>query len=274
MTTDAHPSLDRRSLLRNGGLVLGFGAIVAACGTERGGSDDPGRLGVAPPPPTLPEGDEAEVDDGVLLRTAQSLEFTALAVYDAAAGLDVLTAAESVLVARFVEDHQRHAADIGALATRVGAEPFECPNPFLMDRAVGPILGALDGTDDLHRDVLNIAHAFEALAGASYQALVAALADPSLRTAAMVVGGEEQRHAAALAAAINPDELINPVLLGGAANDTDADGFPVPHAIPATVGQLTGITLVVGAPDIETGRFSTNLQTPAANTFVYDYLSC
>ena len=271
MTSTPNPSIDRRSLLRNGGLIVGFGAIVAACGTDRAGSDNPGRLGVAAPLPTLPE---AEINDGVFLRTAQSLEYTALAVYEAAAGLDVLSRAELGLVGRFVEDHERHAADIGALAETAGAEQFECPNPFLMDRAVTPILGALDGSDDLHRDVLNIAHAFESLAGATYQALIGALEDASLRTTAMIIGGEEQRHAAALASAINPDALISPVLLGETAIDTDEDGFPIPYAVPSTFGQLTGINLVVGARDAEGARFSIQLQTPADNTLVYDYLSC
>lgn len=271
MGNTPNPSFDRRSLLRNGGIMLSFGAIAAACGTGRSGSDDPGRLGVAAPLPTLPE---AELDDGVLLRTAQSLEYTAIAVYEAAAGLDVLSAAETTLVARFVSDHQRHADDLGALITRVGAEEFTCANPFIMDRAVTPVLGALEGSDDLHRDVLNIAHAFEALAGATYQALVGALEDPSLRTASMLIGSEEHRHAAILAATINPDDLINPVLLGGAPADTDDAGFPVPYAIPATFGQLTALELVVGARDAEGARFSTLLQTPADNTFVYDYLSC
>jgi hypothetical protein len=270
MTSVPNPSLDRRALLRNGGLALSFAAIVAACGNGRAGNDDPGRLGVAAPGPTLPE---SEVNDGVLLRTAQSLEYTALAVYDAAAGLDVLTSAEIALVGRFVSDHERHAADLGALIGRAGAEEFTCPNPFLMDRAVGPILGALEGSDDLHRDVLNIAHAFEELAGASYQALVAALTDVSLRSSAILIGSEEQRHAAALASAINPDAPISPVLFGEVV-EADADGFPVPYAIPATYGQLTGIDLLVGARNTEGTRFSIQLQTPAANTFVYDYLSC
>ncbi len=270
MNSVPNPSFDRRSLLRNGGLLLSFGAVIAACGSERGGSDDPGRLGVAEPAPTLPE---AEVDDGVLLRTAQSLEYTALAVYEAASGLDVLDPTEAALVERFVEDHQRHAADVGTLATGIGAEEFTCPNPFLMDRAVTPALGALDGTDDLNRDVLNIAYAIEAFAGASYQALVGTLEDKALRASAMSIGGEEQRHAAALAAAINPDQLISPALLGGV-DEMDDAGFPIPYVIPSTFGQLTGINLVVGARDDEGTRFSIQLQTPAANSLVYDYLSC
>jgi predicted ABC-type transport system involved in lysophospholipase L1 biosynthesis ATPase subunit len=270
MTSVPNPSLDRRTLLRSSGLVLSFGAIVAACGGNEETSDDPGRLGVAAVAPTLPE---PEVDDAVLLRTAQSLEYTALAVYEAAAGLDVLDADEVELVERFVSDHERHAADVGALISGIGAEEFACPNPFVMERAVAPILAALDGSDDLHRDVLNIAYAFESWAGASYQALVGSLDDSSLRSAAILIGGEEQRHAAAWAAEINPDPLINPELTGGSDQPDDA-GFPVPYAIPATFGQLTGITLVVGARDAEGTRFSIQLQTPAANSLVYDYLSC
>jgi hypothetical protein len=264
-------SIDRRSLLRNGGIFLGFGAIVAACGADRGVSDAPGRLGVATPRPTLAE---VEIDDGVLLRTAQSLEYTALAVYEAAIALDVLSADELVYVERFVDDHQRHAADIGALVGQVGAETFECPNPFLMDRTVIPVLDALEGSDDPHRDVLNIAYAFEQLAGETYQALVGALDDRSLRSAAMIIGGEEQRHAAALAGVINPDAIINPVMVGGEPADTDADGFPLPHVVPATFGQLTGVDLVVGDLDFEGARYTTQLQTPADNTLVYDYISC
>ena len=131
----------------------------------------------------------------------------------------------------------------------------------------------MTSTDDLNRDLLNIAHAFEALAGASYQALVTALADPQLRSEAMRIGADENRHAAALAAAINPDGLISPVLSGGQA-ERDGEGFPVPYAIPATFGQLTAVELVVGAEDAEGARYTTLLQTPAENTFVYEYQSC
>jgi rubrerythrin len=271
MPSIPNPSLDRRSLLRNGGIALSFGAVLAACGTGRSGSDDPGRLGVAEPAPTLPE---AELNDGVLLRTAQSIEYTAIAVYEAAVALDVLSGAENALVERFVADHERHAAAIGALATQAGAEEFTCANPFLMDRAVAPTLAALDGSDNVHRDVLNIAYAFESLAGESYQAMVGVLSDKALRSDAMLIGGEEHRHAAMLATVINPDTLVNPVLLGGAAVENDDDGFPVAYAIPATYGQLTGVNLVVGARNDEGARFSTQLQTPAANSFVYDYESC
>lgn len=262
--------LNRRELLRSGGLVLSMGALVAACGSNRGGSTAAGRLGVAEPPATVPEG---SVDDLALLRTAQSLEYTALAVYDAAGGLGVLDAAESALAARFVDDHTRHALTLGDLIVAAGGEEFQCANPFAMDRLVNPLLAALDGTDDLHRDVLSIAHGFEAVAGASYQSLVAKLQEPALRKAIMQIGTEEQRHAAVLARAINPATPFSPVLTGGN-EEPDADGFPIPHAIPSVFGRVNAIELTVGAPNDEGARFSTQLQTPAENTIVYSFQSC
>src|SRR5690606_30841686 len=144
------------------------------------------------------------------MRTAQSIEYTALDVYAAAAATDALGSGELALVERFVADHQRHADEIGAIVVRLGGESFECANPFLVDRAVTPVLGALDGSDDLPRDLLQIAYAFEQLAGASYQALVSMLVNKPLRASAMTIGTEEHRHAAALAAALNPDTYFSP----------------------------------------------------------------
>lgn len=270
LSPSALAALSRRELLRTGGLVVTMGTLVAACGAGRTGPQSPGRLGVAPPPATLPEG---IIDDLALLRTAQSLEYTALAVYDAAGATGALTDAEGALAERFVADHTRHAAAVGELIAAAGGEEFACPNPFLMDRAVNPILAALDGTDDLHRDLLNIAHAFEQIAGQSYQALVVAFKDPALRQAAMQIGGEELRHATVLARAITPDQTFAPSFFGEP-EEKNAEGFVVPYGIPSVFGRVSGFELVVGAQNDEGARFSLQLQTPAENTIVYDYQSC
>lgn len=266
-----NPSLDRRRLLRDGGLAVSLGALAAACGGNRGGVDAPGRIGVAD---DEPEAGDTEIDDAVLLRTAQSIEYTALDVYAAAAETGALDGDASALVERFVSDHTGHAAQLGSLIGDVGGEEFACANPFLVERAVVPVLGALEGTDDIVRDLIHVAYAFEEFAGRSYQALVTALTDGALRREAMRIGGEEQRHAATLATVLNPEEIISPALLGDIAPETDELGFPVRYAIPSTFGQLTGVTLVVGDVDDDGGRFSTTLQTPAANTFVYSDMSC
>jgi rubrerythrin len=265
-----NPTIDRRKLLRNGGLAISMGAILAACGDRPEG--DPGRVGLAPPGSTLPT---ETVDDVVLLRTAQSLEYTAIDVYAAAADLGVLDATLTAVVERFVEDHTGHAAAVGELIVAAGGEEFPCANPWIMNRAVTPILEAVAESDDVLRDVLNIAHAFESLAAATYQDLVGALTSPELRQAAMQIGADEARHAATLAIAITgaPEAYFSP----GLADDEvlpDEDGFPIPYAVPSVFGQVGSVELIVGAQNDEGGRLVLNLQTPAENTFVYTSQSC
>jgi rubrerythrin len=267
-----NPVIGRRRLLRNGGIVVSLSALMAACGDDRTGLEEPGRVGFAPPPDPLPD---TTINDVVLLRTAQSVEYTAIEVYDIAAGLGVLDASTIAVVTRFVDDHNRHADAVGGLITQAGGEEFTCANPWFMDRVIAPILEAVEGSDDVRRDVLNIAHALESLAAATYQDVVGNLGDPELRRAAMINGADEARHAATLAMLITgtPAGYVSPELLG-LELEPDASGFPVPYAIPSTFGQVGSSELVVGARGADGGRFSILLQTPAENSFVYEYMTC
>jgi hypothetical protein len=263
--------LTRREVIQGGGMLLALGAFGAACAsTEAGGT--PGRIGIAPPPPTLPAVEEPP-SDVTLLRTLQSMEYAALELYAALIATGTLTGDESALFERIVADHTRHAADVGPLITAAGGEEFPCPNQFMMDRSVDPVLAAMEGSDDVHRDVLNIAWAFESNFGASYQSFVKMLQALELRTMAAFHAGEEHRHATVLARIINPDETFSPTFFGQN-EEKDADGFPIPYAIPSVFGRVNGIELVVGAVNDEGSRFSTQLQTPAQNTFVYEYMTC
>jgi hypothetical protein len=282
-STDPTP-LARRELLRNGGIAISLTALLAACG-DRSGSTAPGKLGVE----LLPDEEPADttVDDAVILRTLQSLEYTTIEMHTALADLGAFPDAATELVQRFLDDHQRHADEIGELVTQSGGTPYECANNFMMIRFVRPLLTAVESSDDAERDAIEIANGFENLLAASYQALVEQLTDPALRPGAMTVGNEECRHAAVLALAVNPD-AIAPEL--DATEDTDAadgatddaaatgeatpDEFPSFYAIPAAFGQLTGITLVVGEADDEGARTSVQLQTPAPNSYIYNDLSC
>jgi rubrerythrin len=273
---DQPVTFGRRRLFRDGALVVSLGALVAACGT-RGGATEPGRVGVAEPPPTLPDvslNDPAALDI-VLLRTAQSLEYTAIAVYEVAKDLGVLDEATLTLVDRIVEDHTGHAAAVGSLITENGGEEFQCANPFLMERAITPIVEAISGSDDQLRDVLNTAHALEELAARTYQAVVGSLSTAELRQAAMTIGVDENRHAAALAIAITgaPEAYVGPELTGEDPTPNE-EGVLVPHAITDTFGQLGGVRLIIGARSEEGTRSEFILQTPAENSFVYDYLEC
>lgn len=267
---DSASSLSRRDVLRSGGLVISLGVLVAACGSGRSGVTAPGRVGYEPPPdePTR----DTTVDDVVLLRTAQSLEHTAIELHTALLGLGLFGDAASV-AERFVSDHEAHAEALGELITGAGGQPYTCANEFLMGRAVEPVLAAIESSDDAQRDTFAAAHAFESLLAASHQALVSELSDPALRSAVAGVCGDENRHVAALALAVNEQPLGPDV--GGDGDAADAEGFPVVYAIPATFGQVGGITLIVGDVDDETAsRATVTLQTPAENSFVYNDLSC
>jgi rubrerythrin len=266
------PRYDRRSVLRAGGLTLSLGAILAACGDGRGGLEEPGRVGNATPGTGLPD---APVDDLTYLRTAQSLEHTAIDVYETAMGLGVLSSATTTVVRRFVADHRGHSAALGQLITGLGGETYTCANPWIMERAIAPVIERIQSSDDVVRDLLATAHALESLAGATYQLFTGMLSDPQLRKAAMTIGADEQRHSATLAMAITgtPEGYISPALFGEDVETTDA-GFPIPYAIPSTFGRLGAQELVVGARDADGVRLSLGLQTPAENSYVYDYMSC
>jgi hypothetical protein len=273
VTADApRATFDRRQLLRSGGLTLSLGAMIAACGEGRAGGTDPGRVGEAPSVEPLAEG---EVDDIVLLRTAQSLEYSALDAYTAARGLEVLSAEQETIVLRFIDDHTGHSVALGGFITEAGGEEFACANPWITRRVITPIFDALEGSDDLLRDVLNIAHALECLAAASYQSLVGLLTEPDLRKKIMQIGADENRHAATLAMAITgtPKGYLNPLLLGEPAPEKEPE-FPIAYAVPSTFSMVSAIELVVGVANDEGRRFTVNLQTPAANTFVYSDMSC
>ena len=211
----------------------------------------------------------------MLLRTAQSLEYTALDAYAEARGLDVLSAAQDTIVQRFVDDHTGHSAALGGLITEAGGEEFACANPWLARRVIDPIFDAIDGSDDQLRDVLNIVQALENLLAASYQSFVGSLTAPDLRMKMMQIGADENRHAATMALTITgtPDGYVNPVLLGEPAAAEEPE-FPVVYGIPSTFGTVSAIELVVGAPNEEGQRFTILLQTPAANTYVYNDQSC
>jgi len=269
MTSNDQPHLGRRELIRNGTITIALGGLLAACGADRGGSDAPGRIGYAPKPEN--DATDTTVDDAVILRTLQSLEYAVIEAEQQFLDMGAFGQDED-LAKRFIADHQEHAATVGDLISSIGGEPYDCPNVFFMDRAVDPALEAARDSDDVNRDAINSLYAFESLLGASYQALVPALTDGSLRSAVMAIGDDEQRHAAVTALTITPDPY-NPEMVGGDA--ADAGEFGIPYAIPSTFAPLTGITLVVGRPvGEELKRTSISLQTPAENTFVYGYLSC
>jgi rubrerythrin len=278
-TLDPHGQLTRRRLLQVGGLGAGLSVLLGACGGDDTESE-PGRVGYAPPATPLPE---VEVNDAVWLRTASSIEYTVLDVYQRATELGALDADAQSLIDRFVADHTEHIATVAELTAGAGGEAYECANAWYLDRTVNPIFDQITGSesgepapsDDPARDLLAVANAFESMTGAMYQQMVEALVDPELRREVMMIAAHEARHAAAVAMMATgvPEGYVSPVLFG---EDLvpDETGLFKAYAIPGTFGSLSANEVVVGARSEAGTRQAFTLETPAANSLIYEGMSC
>ena len=242
-------TFDRRQLLRTGGLTLSLGAIIAACGEDRAGGTDPGRVGERPD--GRRHSPKATSTTSCCSAPRSPSSTRALDAYAAARGLDVLSAEQDTIVQRFVDDHTGHSVALGGFITEAGGEEFACANPWVTRRVITPIFDALDGQRrPVARRAQHRPRRSSRSPPPSYQALVGSLTEPDLRMKIMQIGADENRHAATLAMAITgtPDGYVNPVLLGEAAPAEEPE-FPVVYAMPSTFGTVSAIELVVGGAE-------------------------
>lgn len=326
MNFDFDTRSNRRQVLKAGGLSVTLAALAAACGDDRGGDDAPGRVGNAPVVTTPVDYD---VDAAVLLRTASSLEYTAIAVYESALDLDGAVPGDLVPVfERLIEDHQDSADRMVELTETVDGTPWKTTNPWLMDRLVAAtfdliqsdtvgvvaldadgstrvqVLGELvdiaetvttvqgeltatssiDGVAEgdeitftrlenaVPEDVVAFAQALESLAAASHQELASLASTSEIRVAHLESALLEARHAATLAIAIYGESgYLSPALVGGDVPPTPRS--QIRHfAVDSTFGSTAQIEIKAGPGDSNAVRESVILQTPAANSFVYNEL--
>ena len=259
----------RRDALKLGGLTVSAAALLAACGADRNGDTAPGRVGNAPivtDPPDYP------VDDAVLLRTASSLELTAVAVYEAVLETGLLDANVATLVGRLIDDHREIAAEMGDLTQSVGGVAWECTNPWYMDRTVEPILAAVLASDNPARDILNTAVALENIAAATHQTLTIELGASDAAAATIAAATLESRHAAAIVSLTRGAEGYVSPAIGGGEPTNDGEGVPFAFAITDRFGSTGQIELVVGAPNDNGVRQTFLLQTPSLNSYIYNEL--
>lgn len=262
---------NRRQALKVGGLTVTLAALVAACGEDRLGDDAPGRVGNAPVVTSPPDYD---VNDVVLLRTASSLEFTAIAVYDLVSDFDVI---DDDLLDRLVADHEDIAARMIELTQAAGGEGWTEPNPWYMERVVAPLVETITSGDrsdeEIQADLFNTVVALENLAAASHQELASAIGILDARIAHLEAALLEARHGAKLAIETNGDSTnyVSPALLGEDVARLESGAIPN-FAIPSTFGTTAQIELVAGPGDENGVRPSFTLQTPALNSFIYSEL--
>lgn len=274
----ARPRMGRRQLLQTGGLTLSLGALLAAC--AKGEEGEPGRVGYAPAATPLPN---VVVDDAVRLRTATSIEHTIVAVYAKLTELGALEADDQAFLDKLSAQHEKTAADVARLTKDAGGEPYECANTWYMERVVPPIFTNIAGdkdaeiaaSDDPARDTIAVVNAMESMAAAMYQGMVESLTEPKLRAEVITFATRSARHAAAtvIRATEAPAGYFNPELLGEAAPVAENGLFPL-FALPTRFGSLAPTSLIIGAATEAGTRFTTPIETPADNSFVYAGQTC
>lgn len=245
---------DRRGFIRIGGLSVATVAVIAACGSNEAGA--PGRVGNVEKPEPLPD---PIVSDISLLRTASSLEHSAIDLYDIVLESSLLDDNQTTVAQRFKEDHQRHAKVIEGLTEAAGGVAWTCANPRIQSVVVDPSMArifegveasdsapAIPPSDDALRDLLNFTHAMESTLGSTYQSLVQLLADPQLRLEAIRIGADECCHSALLALTINQDRP------GGYVSEEAAaaaqPGAPATTVAPTTTVGPTTTTQDIASP--------------------------
>ncbi len=260
----------RRDALKLGGLTVSAATFLAACGAGRTGDDAPGRIGFAPP---IEELEDFPIDEAVFLRTASSLELTAVAVYEAVLDTGLLDDDLTTLVERLIEDHQMVADEMGELTESVGGVAWECTNPWYMSRTVEPLLAAVLDSDNPLRDIINTAVVLENIAAATHQTLAIELQDADAAAATLAAAKLESRHSAAIVAlARGAEGYVNPLIDGDGDAPVDADGVPYKFSIMNRFGSTGQVELVAGAPDENGVRQTFIVQTPSLNSWIYNEL--
>lgn len=262
-------AISRREAFRLGGVTLSLAAIVAACGDDRDGDTDPGRVGNAPSVTAIPE---YEVNDVVLLRTASSIEFTAVAVYQTAKDLVRLDDATVELVDQLIANHTATAATMGELTVAAGGVAWEETNPWIMERSILPMLGTIGDSDDVMRDLTTLAITLENLGAATHQVLASLLTESEQRVAVSMAAAQESRHSATLVLdAFGVANRYSPALVGEEVTRT-AENVLRQYAVTTQFGFVGQIDMIIGAPDENGARTLYTVSTPAANSLIYEEL--
>lgn len=280
----------RRDLLRLGGMSAAVATLLAACGSSEAG--ELGRVGFGD---TVPELGPGTVDDGVLLRTTASVERSIVAAYQriidegllATPGAAFPGVGDLTEQVRLLQQHHADAAaTIDTLTTEAGAEPWTCGNPRFDSVYIGAIMNrslageeatdatpAIEASDDVARDMLNLVVSLEQLSTATCQAMVTQLSSAAHRKTLMTIGARSSREAAHVALVMNPGGYLP----GSGEELDDGSGqspIPLPVALPAPYGSLGAIVYVGGRGDENGVRQRISLETPSLNSLTYADDSC
>jgi len=268
-TNTERRTLGRRDALKIGGLSLSLAAVAAACGEDRGGDTAPGRVGNAP---VITEPPSYAVDDAVLLRTASSLEHTAINAYRQMLALGGLDASVEPLITEFIDNHQAVADELAGLTTDVGGEAWNCVNPWYMERTIDPLMAAVVSSDNQTIDMFNIAVALENLVASTHQAFSIRLDDAASRVATLSAAKLESRQSSTLVINVRGVEGYVSPAINNEEVPRDSVGLPQQFALTHRFGSIGQVDIIAGPPDENGVRETFTIQVPAENSYIYNEL--
>lgn len=263
--------LSRRDLLRLGGIGLISATLLAACSKNDLTSDNGiASIGTTPPSSSLPK---VDVTDVILLRTAASVEYSAIDMYTAAIDAGYFSgdfASTAEIARRFRDDHLAHAEKINSLVVTLGGTAFECANSRINSLIIEPALDLIKAPEnpDVALDAVTLAHAIETVSAQMYQGFVGQFSDPKLRGEAIHVGQNNVRHAVILA------QIINPGLSGVEPFADPVTGIAKVVAVPSAFGNLAILRVPFGPPNADGVKTSITMETPSLNALTYEFVSC
>ncbi len=286
MSNETPHQVDRRTVLRLGGMSVALGAVLAACGAgENGGTTGVGPEGIPPigtAPPLKPEGSKV-ISDARLLRTATSMHYNGIDAIDQVLALGFVSYDAADAARGYRGLLQQQADALAAATTAIGAKPYEQKNSAIDTNIVGKAMELIKASATIGDDATRFLHAFATLAAETHQSFVPLLTTPELRGVAMQIGAVHHRVSALLARLISPENVVNvegititaPVTETTVNEEAAAAAGPalVPvYQIPGAFGPLGPVQIVLGklGVDDELKRAQLNIETPSLNSLVAD----
>lgn len=297
--TTSNTAMGRRGLFRIGAITVGGAAFLAACSKSQAGTL--GVVGEGGSTPVLPD---PIVNNGVLLRTMAGIELSIVNAYGRIVEEKMLSGSSATfptlgdltgLVTTFTKHHEKAAKAYNAAAKQQGADSWDCGNSRLdsaylfpiFDRSLNGVAAtdntkAIDPSDDLVRDMINLVYTLEQLSAESAQALVPQVTVPEVRATAMEIGVRSARQASLMALKMNPGGYVTetdatdaqPGVTATTGATTTASDIPLPVALPSHFGALSPITYVGGRGDENGVRLKLNFESPSLNSLAYPFDEC
>ncbi len=256
---DTATTFSRRRILAVGGFSVAMAAVVAACAPDKPKPQVP-EAGVAPTTTAIPE---QHVTDGVLLRTASSMQHSLIDAYAKVLATGTLPPATAALVRQFAEHHTSQATFLEDTTRDIGVEPYTQANEPLDTSVIEPALKSIADAGNKPDDFSWLVYGLENVATGTLQSFVPLLTVPALRGAIMSVGAPNARQAAIAASLIQTVQIVpipadlaaavpatTTTTIAGATTTTTPANLLIPvYQVPGPFGPLTPVSVAIAGSE-------------------------